>query len=136
MKWLKYLLTGMFFGLVLTKSEVVSWYRWQELFLGEGLLIMKVFITAVLTSMLGIRLIRYYDIRDISNQKIVYVDKDKSTYRYVIGGTVFGLGWAVAGCPGAVYTLIGHGYLTFVLVLLSAVAGTFLYGVLRRFLPH
>ena len=91
---------------------------------------------AVAFGALGIALIKKFNIPDIYGRPIVFVDKKKSFYRYAIGGFIFGLGWAMAGCPGVHYTMIGHGYVMFALILLSAVLGTYAYGVLQRWLPH
>jgi len=93
-------------------------------------------ITAVFFGAVWIKIIKRKKIKDIDNLSIVFPDKNLSFYRYAIGGLIFGLGWAISGCPGVTYVLIGHGYWIWIIILLSAIAGTFLYGLLRNKLPH
>jgi len=136
MKFAKFLFAGILFGFILTKSELISWYRWQEMFRFESFRLFGIMFSSVAFGALGIALIKKFNIPDIHGHPIVFVDKKKRFYRYAIGGFIFGLGWAMASCPGAHYAMIGHGYVMFVLVLLSAVLGTYTYGLLQRWLPH
>jgi hypothetical protein len=136
MKFVKFLLSGAVYGFILTKSEVISWYRWQEMFRFENFHVFGLIFISVAVGALGIALIKRFNIPDIYSRPIVIPDKKKSFYRYAIGGFIFGVGWAMAGCPGAHYAMIGHGYVMFALILLSAVLGTYVYGVLQRRLPH
>lgn len=136
MKYLKFIIIGMVFGIVLSKAEIISWFRWREMFLFEGFQIFGTIITAVTLGAIGIRLINKYKVKNINNEVVVIPDKKISLYRYAIGGLIFGLGFAMAGCPGATYSLIGNGYLSMIIALLAALAGTFVYGLIRRKLPH
>lgn len=136
MKFAKFLLAGILFGFILTKSELISWYRWQEMFRFESFHLFGIMFSSVAFGALGIALIKKFNIPDIHGRPIVIADKKKSFYRYAIGGFIFGLGWAIAGCPGAHYAMIGHGYVMFIFILLSAVSGTYAYGLLQRWLPH
>ena len=136
MKEFKYLLIGVFFGLVLVKSEVVSWFRIQEMFRFESFHMYGVIGVAVITGIISVQLIRRFNISSMEGKKIDLTPKPLSKANF-IGGIIFGLGWALTGaCPGPIYALIGSGYLVFVVVLASAILGTFTYGVLKEKLPH
>lgn len=133
----RYLLLGTFFGLVLIKSEVVSWYRIQEMFRFGSFHMYGVFLTAIPTAMLSVALIKRLRVRAVTGDPITFTLKAPARYRYLVGGTLFGLGWGLTGaCPGPIAALIGGGASVFLVVLLSAVAGTWVYGVLRSRLPH
>jgi uncharacterized membrane protein YedE/YeeE len=96
-----------------------------------------IIMVAVLTGMIGIQLIKKFKLKDCSGEPICIGDKEPSTVRYLLGGVIFGLGWALAGsCPGPIFILIGAGFTTVIIVLLGALLGTFLYGVLKDKLPH
>lgn len=137
MKFVRFLLLGVFFGIVLTKSEVISWYRIQEMFRFQGFHMYGVLGSAVLTGMLINMLIRKSGINNIQGNPIPFPQKQKGFIRYMAGGIIFGMGWALTGaCPGPVYILIGNGYLSFIIVLISALLGTLTYGYLRDRLPH
>lgn len=136
MKNLKYLLTGMLFGIILVKSEVISWFRIQEMFRLESFHMYGVIGSAVVTGMLGVLLIRKLGIRTISGEKIVIPVK-QFTKGNVYGGLIFGLGWAITGaCPGPLFAQVGSGFTVVIVTLLSAIAGTWVYGLLREKLPH
>lgn len=137
MKAVKYIIAGILFGIVMTKSEVISWYRIQEMFRFQAFHMYGIIGSAVALVMLATFLIKKYHLKSIYGQPIVFNDKKRSIPRYLIGGTMFGLGWAMTGaCPGPLYVLIGHGFVTIALVLLSALFGTYVYGILRDKLPH
>ena len=136
-KTLKYLIVGIFFGIIMTKSEIISWYRIQEMFRFDSFHMYGIIGTAISLGMLGIFLIKKLKVKNVYGEDIVFTDKNRSIPRYLIGGIIFGLGWAVTGvCPGPVFVLLGHGYTIFLVTLLSAVIGTFVYGLLRDKLPH
>lgn len=136
MKNLKYLLTGMLFGIILVKSEVISWFRIQEMFRLESFHMYGVIGSAVLTGMLGVLLIRKLGIRTLSGEKIVIPVK-QFTKGNIYGGLIFGLGWAITGaCPGPLFAQVGSGFTVVLVTLLSAIAGTWVYGLLREKLPH
>ena len=136
MKQVKFLITGILFGIVLTKSEIISWYRWQEAFLLDGFQVYGTFLTAVVLGILVVYWVKRSNMKDIQGHPIVFAPKKKSLIRYLAGGLIFGTGWALVGCPGAQYALLGHGFLSVLIVLVSAVFGTFVYGMVRNRLPH
>ena len=137
MKAIKYLLVGFIFGIVLTKSEAVSWYRIYEMFQFQSFHMYGIIMVAIGTGIIGLQLIKRKKIKDIKGQPIVIQDKESGSFRYWVGGLLFGLGWALVGsCPGPIFILLGAGFLPMVLVLLGALTGTFLYGVLKDKLPE
>ena len=137
MKFLKFLAIGTLFGIVMTKSEAVSWFRIQEMFLFGSFHMYGIIGTAVVLGAIGTAFIKKNALKDFYGNQIVLKDKAKTYPRYLIGGSIFGLGWAMTGaCPGPMYTLIGHGILPILLVIASAVFGTFIYGMLKNRLPH
>jgi hypothetical protein len=137
MKTLKYILVGFFFGIVLTKSEAVSWYRIYEMFHFQSFHMYGIIMTAIITGIIGIQIIKRKNINDIKGTPIIIQDKEKGSTRYWIGGLFFGLGWALVGaCPGPIFILLGAGFLSVGLVLLGAILGTLLYGVFKDKLPH
>lgn len=137
MKYIKYILTGMLLGIVLVKSEAVSWYRIFEMFRFESFHMYGIIGSAVLTGILLIQLSKKYGVKTYNGAPITLKPKERSKYRYLIGGSIFGLGWALTGaCPGPIFTLIGTGLFSMIIVLISAVVGTFVYGLLKNKLPH
>ena len=137
MKIIKYLLVGFIFGIVLTKSEAVSWYRIYEMFQFDSFHMYGIIMTAIITGLIGIQLIKKYNFKDIKGNPIEILDKEKGTFRYWIGGLFFGLGWALVGaCPGPIFILLGAGFSSVLLILFGALSGTFLYGVFKDKLPH
>lgn len=137
MKYLKFILTGMLLGIVLVKSEAVSWYRIFEMFHFESFHMYGIIGSAVLTGVLLIQISKKLKLKTSKGKLIDLPPKDKSKYRYIIGGIIFGLGWALTGaCPGPIFTLIGTGLFSMIIVLLAAVVGTFVYGFLKDKLPH
>ncbi len=134
-----YLAIGTYFGIVATKGEVVSWFRIQEMFRFQSFHMYGVMATALAVAMASVALIKSRQVRTVRGDEIVVPPKElgRRGYRYWIGGTLFGLGWALAGaCPGPIFALIGNGVTVYGIVLLSALFGTWLYGVLRPRLPH
>ncbi|MCX2679744.1 YeeE/YedE thiosulfate transporter family protein [Galbibacter sp. EGI 63066] len=137
MKYLKFILTGVFFGIVLVKSEAVSWYRIFEMFRFESFHMYGIIGTAVITGIILVQLIKKTNLKSIEGTPIAIPDKNKSITRYLLGGSIFGLGWALAGaCPGPMYILVGTGVFSMLIVIAAAVAGTFVYGLLKNKLPH
>ena len=137
MKLLKYLLVGMFFGIVLVKSEAVSWYRLYEMFKFQSFHMYGIIGSAVLLGVIAVALIKLLGLRSIEGQKINIRPKEKGFIRYLLGGSIFGLGWALAGaCPGPMYILVGTGVFSMLIVIIAAILGTFVYGVIREKLPH
>lgn len=137
MKYLKFLLIGIIFGIVMFKSEAASWFRIYEMFRFQSFHMYGIMGSALVFGVLGIYLIKKYNLKSIDGEPIKFTPKEKSFSRYMFGGIIFGLGWALAGsCPGPIYTLIGAGYVSILVVLLGALIGTFIYGVFRNRLPH
>lgn len=137
MNILKYLLVGFIFGIVLTKSEAVSWYRIYEMFQFQSFHMYGIIMVAIATGLIGIQIIKRKNIKDIKGLPIAIQDKESGSTRYWVGGLFFGLGWALVGsCPGPIFILLGAGFLPVILVLLGALVGTFIYGILKDKLPH
>ena len=137
MKFIKFLVLGVIFGIVMTKSEAVSWFRIQEMFRFQAFHMYGIIGTAVTLGVAGVALIKKFKIRDFSGNPILFSPKDKSVYRYIIGGSIFGLGWALGGaCPGPMVVNVGYGYAAMVIVFFFALVGTYLYGVVKSKLPH
>ena len=134
-----YLAIGMYFGIVATKGEVVSWFRIQEMFRFQAFHMYGVMATALAVAMVSVALIKSFRVRTVRGNVIAISPKDlgRRGYRYWIGGTLFGLGWSLTGaCPGPIFALIGNGMSVYGVVLVSALVGTWCYGVLRPRLPH
>jgi uncharacterized membrane protein YedE/YeeE len=137
MKVIKYLLVGFVFGIVLTKSEAVSWYRIYEMFQFQSFHMYGIIMTAIGTGIIGIQIIKRKNLKDIKGLAIEIQDKEQGSARYWIGGLFFGLGWALVGaCPGPIFILLGAGFWSVGIVLFGALLGTYLYGVLKDKLPH
>lgn len=132
-----YLLIGTFFGIVMTKSEAVSWFRIQEMFRFESFHMYGIIGVAVVVGALLVALLKRFDVHAIDGAELRLQPKAHTYRRYIYGGILFGLGWAMTGaCPGPLFTLLGHGIWSIVLVIASAVLGTYVYGALRTRLPH
>lgn len=137
MKSLAYLLIGIFFGIVMFKSEAASWFRIYEMFQFQSFHMYGIIGSALFLGVIGVQLIKRKNLKNFFGEKIIFVPKDKSFSRYMYGGVIFGLGWALAGaCPGPIFTLVGAGYLPILVVFAGAMLGTFIYGLLREKLPH
>jgi len=133
-----YLLAGTAFGIVLTKGEAISWFRIQEMFRFQGFHMFGIFATALPTAIIGVQLLKRRWRRTLAGQAIVVPPKHLgSGVRYAVGGTIFGLGWALTGaCPGPLFALLGSGVTTMAVAIASAMLGTWTYGRLRHHLPH
>ena len=133
-----YLLVGVAFGFVLTKSEVISWFRIQEMFRFQGFHMFGVFATALPTATIGVQLLKRRWRRTLGGDPIAIPPKHLGKgVRYAVGGTIFGLGWALTGaCPGPLFALLGSGVGVIVVAIASAMLGTWTYGLLRGSLPH
>jgi uncharacterized protein len=137
MKGLKFIIAGIVFGIILVKSEAASWYRIQEMFRFQSFQMYGIIGTAVVLGAIAVYVIKKNHLKDIQGQLIMFHNKDKRWPKYIIGGTIFGLGWALAGaCPGPMFVNLGYGYYTMILVILGALLGTYVYGVLKNKLPH
>ena len=137
MRTVGYLLIGIFFGIVMYKSEAASWFRIYEMFQFQSFHMYGIMGSAVLLGALGIQVIKKNNLKSFFGEPIKFTPKEKGVTRYIVGGLIFGLGWALAGaCPGPIYTLIGAGYVPIIVVFIGALLGTFIYGVFRKKLPH
>lgn len=137
MKLFRFFLVGIVFGIVMAKSEAMSWYRIQEMFRFHSFHMFGIIGTAVTLGVLGVSLIRKFNVRDYSGRSISFIPKERSMIRYLAGGTIFGLGWDLSGaCPGPIVVKIGYGCTTMLVVFVFALLGTFLYGIVRNKLPH
>ncbi len=137
-EYLKYLLIGTAFGFVLIKSEVVSWFRIQEMFRFDAFHMYGIIGVAVIVGIISVQIIKRNNMKDASGNPITIPPKDASQVkRYLIGGSMFGLGWALLGaCPGPMFALLGSGLTIMVIPILAALAGTYTYGILIEKLPH
>jgi uncharacterized protein len=125
------------FGIVMAKSEAFSWYRIQEMFRFQSFHMYGIIGTAVTLGVLGVWLIKKLVLKDMGGNPVRFFPKEKALWRYLIGGSIFGLGWALSGaCPGPMVVNIGYGYLTMAVVFVFAILGTFLYGLIKNRLPH
>lgn len=137
MKSLKFLLVGIVFGTIMYKAQLVSWFRIYEMFRFESFHMYGVIGSAVGLGIIFVQLIKRFKIKSIEGQEIEIAPKDKGFARYILGGTIFGLGWALAGaCPGPMYVLVGTGAFSILIVIAAAMLGTFVYGLLMKKLPH
>ncbi len=137
MKLLKFLIAGILFGIILSKAEVVSWFRIYEMFRFESFHMYGVIGSAVVFGILFITITKKKSLKSMYGEKMTFVDKEKGYIRYILGGTIFGLGWALAGaCPGPMFILVGHGFSIFIVVIAAATLGTYVYGKIRHKLPH
>lgn len=136
MKNTKFLIPGALFGILLIKSEVISWFRIQEMFRLQAFHMYGIIGSAIAVGMVSVYLIKRFKWTSIDKEAIVIPDK-KFHWGNVYGGLIFGLGWAITGaCPGPLFALIGSGFPVIIITLLSAIAGTWVYGLLREKLPH
>lgn len=137
MKKIKFYLLGIVFGIIMTKAEIISWVRIYEMFSFASFHMYGVIGSAVGLGIIFVQLIKSRKMKNTEGEEIAMVPKEKAFKRYLIGGSIFGLGWAMTGaCPGPMFTLVGNGYLVFLLVILSATLGTFIYGLIKNKLPH
>lgn len=121
----------------MTKSEAVSWFRIQEMFRFESFHMYGIIGTAVILGAIMVWIMKKINAKNVEGSSIEFADKDSGFIRYILGGTIFGLGWAMTGaCPGPMFTIVGHGVWSILFVILSAILGTYAYGALRDKLPH
>lgn len=137
MRYLKFLAVGIFFGIVMYKSEAASWFRIYEMFHFASFHMYGIIGSAVIIGVIGVQIIKRKDLKTVKNQKMHLSPKKPGVYRYLIGGTIFGLGWALTGaCPGPMFVLAGAGYYSILIVIAGSILGTFAYGLLHKKLPH
>jgi uncharacterized protein len=135
MKSIQSVLVGIFFGIVLTKGEAISWYRMQEMFRFESFHMFGIFITAIPTGAILLFLMRKAKLKTLEGEPIEMPVKPYH-HGVIIGSILFGFGWALTGaCPGPIYAQIGSGFLVTIVTLLSALMGTWCYGYFQKYLP-
>lgn len=133
---IKYLLAGMVFGIVLIKAEVIAWFRIQEMFRLQSFHMYGVIGSAVVVGAISVYLIKRFQLKTIEGESIK-IEEKKFSKGQIFGGLLFGFGWAMTGaCPGPLFAQIGTGALVVIVTLLSAMAGTWVYGLVREKLPH
>lgn len=134
---MKYIAAGLFFGFVAVKSEVVSWFRILEMFHFDAFHMYGIIGSAVIVGIVSLQLIKRFQMKDMKGSDISVPNKDMTPKRYIIGGSIFGLGWALVGaCPGPMYALVGNGYWIILVPMFFAFLGTMTYGMIREKLPH
>lgn len=132
MRTLIYLLIGLLFGITMFKSEAASWFRIYEMFKFEAFHMYGIIGSALIIGIVVVALIKRFKVKSFFGDTILFIPKEKTYGRYLVGGIIFGLGWALAGaCPGPMFTLLGAGYLPILLVIVMAIVGTYLYGILK-----
>ena len=137
MKYIKYLVLGIVFGIVLTKAELISWFRIYEMFRFQAFHMYGVIGSAVVVGIFITRYIKARKMKSMSGDPIEIAPKKFSYPRYLIGGTIFGLGWALTGaCPGPLFVQVGNGFLVMLVAIASGLLGTYVYGLMRNKLPH
>jgi hypothetical protein len=137
LKFLRYLVVGIIFGITLTKAEVISWFRIYEMFQFDAFHMYGVIGSAVILGVIGIQIIKRTQVKSIDGEAIHIHPKEFSWARYIIGGTIFGFGWALTGaCPGPLFILVGNGVGVAIVMIVSAMLGTYVYGLLQHRLPH
>jgi uncharacterized protein len=136
MKNIRYLFLGIVFGIILTKAEVISWFRIQEMFRFQSIHMYAIIGSAVVVGAILVFIVRRLSLKTIDGE-IITLPAKRMDKGVVIGGTIFGLGWALTGaCPGPLYALVGSGTTVMIVALASALLGTWTYGALQKKLPH
>lgn len=134
---LAFFAVGIVFGITMTKSEAISWFRIHEMFRFESFHMYGIIGSAVVLGAITMFLLKSLKVKNLRDMVISYTPMPFNIKRHLIAGTIFGLGWALVGaCPGPMYILLGHGYWMFALIILSAIMGTYTYGVIKDKLPH
>lgn len=137
MRKLVFILLGILFGVVMYKAEAASWFRIFEMFNFQSFHMYGFIGSALVVGLLGVQYMQRNKSKDVDGKEIVFHSKVKSIPRYLIGGIFFGLGWALVGaCPGPIFALLGAGVYAMLIVIVGVLLGTYLYGVLRKYLPH
>ena len=137
MKNIAFFAVGIFFGIVMTKSEAISWFRIHEMFRFESFHMYGIIGTAVVLSALIVWVMKKTKIKTLAGTEVGYTPMKLNLKRHLLAGSIFGLGWALVGCcPGPMYVLIGNGYFIILVVMIGAVLGTYVYGLVMDKLPH
>jgi uncharacterized membrane protein YedE/YeeE len=137
MRMSRYILVGMLLGFILYKSEAVSWFRIYEMFRFQSFHMYGIIGSAIVAGIIVVQIIKRREVKNVLGKKIIIKEKAKTYPRYLIGGIIFGVGWALAGaCPAPMFILLGAGNTVFLVYLVAAMTGTFIYGLIRRKIPH
>ncbi len=137
MKNISFFTVGIFFGIVMTKSEAISWFRIHEMFRFESFHMYGIIGTAVVLGAIAIWAMKKFNMTTLRGTQVTYNPMKLSVKRHILAGSIFGLGWALVGCcPGPMYVLLGNGYLIMIPIILGAILGTFVYGLVMNKLPH
>lgn len=137
MKNLKFLILGIYFGVLIIKSEALSWFRIQEMFRLQSFHMFGIFGSAVLVGGLTVILIKRFQLKTVNGQEVVIQKKPLQPTAHIIGGVLFGFGWVLTGlCVAPVFALLGTGYVAALPIFLGALAGVYVYGRFRESLPH
>ena len=137
MKSILYILLGVIFGITMYKAETASWFRIVEMFQFQSFHMYGFIGSALVIGVLANQFIKRQNKKDVDGNPIVIHPKDQSISRYLFGGISFGLGWALIGaCPGPIFVLFGAGTYSIIIVIMAALTGTWLYGILKDKLPH
>jgi uncharacterized membrane protein YedE/YeeE len=135
MKYIKFFLIGVYFGIVLTKAEVISWFRIQEMFHFQSFHMYGIIGSAIAVGAISVFLIRTFNLKSFGGEQIQLIGKEKHK-GLLPGGIIFGFGWALTGaCPGPMFALVGNGITVMLFAIAAAVAGTFVYGLVKDKLP-
>ena len=136
MKYIKFILIGIYFGIVLTKAEVISWFRIQEMFHFNSIHMFGIIGLAVVTGALSVFLIKKFNLKSLGGEQIRLISKEYHK-GLLPGGILFGLGWALTGaCPGPMFAIVGNGITVMLAGIAAAIAGTFVYGLVKDKLPQ
>ena len=137
MRLLSFFTVGILFGIILSKAEVISWFRIHEMFRFESFHMYGIIGTAVVLGIIIIGLMKKTKIKTLRDTFVNYTPMKLNLKRHLLAGSIFGMGWALMGaCPGPMFVMLGHGFWIFSLVLFSATLGTYVYGAIRHKLPH
>ena len=137
MRVFSFFLVGIVFGIIMTKSEAISWFRIHEMFRFESFHMYGIITTAVVVGAILMYAMKKLPVKTLDGNVISYTPMNLNITRHLLAGSIFGLGWAITGCcPGPMFVLVGNGFLFALVILFGAVLGTFLYGVVKDKLPH
>ena len=132
-----YFITGIVFGIIMTKSEAISWFRIHEMFRFESIHMYGIIGVAVGLGALGIYLMKKFRVQTLLDTPVEYATIKYNLTRHLLAGSIFGLGWALMGaCPGPMFVMLGHGFWIFIVTIIGALLGTFAYGMIKDRLPH
>jgi uncharacterized membrane protein YedE/YeeE len=137
MKFFKFFIVGIFFGIILSKSEAISWFRIYEMFKFQSFHMYGIIGSAVVIGIIFVQFMKRSKLKNIDGNLVEFIPKKRGLYRNIFGGIIFGLGWALAGaCPGPLFVLVGRGVLPVLIVIIGAMIGAFVYHASKAKLPH